>query len=207
MGDHAELRKFYEAEATARQRPALSPARRQLCDGFVRLLRAEGRSSVVDLGAGPGLEGPAFIEAGIRYTGVDLAVGNGHVAAESRITVVPGSIVTPPFRSHSFDAAWSGSVLMHLDAVTMATAVDAMADLLRPDSPAVIGLWCSDDDHLSVESDAQRNTRPFYLRTPATNLAIIQRRFDVTATETWPDVGRDDEYFVIINARARSAPA
>lgn len=203
MGDDAELRNFYEAEATARQRPPISPARRELCDRFIRLLRTEGRSSVVDLGAGPGLEGPAFIEAGIRYTGVDLAVGNGHLAAESNITVVPGSIVMPPFRAHSFDAAWSGSVLMHLDAAAMADAVAAMADLVQPHSPALIGLWCSDTDHLSVETDDRSNTRSFHLRTPATNLAIIGRRFDVTSTDTWPDVGRDDEYFVIIEARAR----
>lgn len=201
-----ELRAYYEAEARARRRTGVSDARRALRATYIRTLLDEGRCSLIDLGSGPGVDGPAFVEAGIGHTGVDLAVANAHLAAEIGMTVVPASVTALPFRPGSFDAAWSASVLMHLDEHTMRAAVRAMADVLQPDAPVVIGLWCSDDQHVAFGTDDEGNRRPFHLRQPATNVAIVEERLRVTSTETWPDAGGDDELYLVIRARTgRSA--
>ncbi|MFT5531457.1 MAG: hypothetical protein ACI91O_001481 [Candidatus Poriferisodalaceae bacterium] len=63
----------------------LKGRRVELRDAFIELLQREGRSSVLDLGAGPSGDGQGFIDGGVRYVGIDLAHGNGVLAAESGI--------------------------------------------------------------------------------------------------------------------------
>lgn len=67
-------------------------------------LLGEERASILDLGAGTGFDGPAFVDAGLRYVGVDLAHANCRLAADQDIDVVHGSIGDVPIRRHRFDA-------------------------------------------------------------------------------------------------------
>lgn len=108
------LRAYYEEEARLRLRKPVTGRRVELRDEFLTLLRAEGRRSVVDFGAGPGRDGEALVIEGLDYVGLDLANANGVLAAERGITVVQGSVDAPPIRAESFDAGWSMSTLMHI---------------------------------------------------------------------------------------------
>ncbi len=64
---------------------------------FADSIRAEGRRSVIDVGAGPATDAPAFLDAGVEYVGIDLAVANGVLANESGATVVAASLFDLPF--------------------------------------------------------------------------------------------------------------
>ena len=51
----------------------LSPQRVEQRDRFIGRLKSEGRHDVLEIGTGTGLDGLKFVQAGIHYTGVDLA--------------------------------------------------------------------------------------------------------------------------------------
>ena len=89
---HADLADYYEKEAQLRKRGRPREPRVRLQDEYIELLRAEGRSTVVDFGAGPGQDGDRFRAAGFGYLGLDLAHGNGLLAAERDLVTIQGSI-------------------------------------------------------------------------------------------------------------------
>ena len=197
--ERADLRSYYELEAAHGARTSLRSGRLDLRREYIDVIRSEGRSSVIDFGAGPGLDGQAFVEAGVRFLGIDLAVGNGVLAGRRGVVVVSASIDAPPVRPRSFDAGWSMSTLMHLDAASAAEAVAAMAAVLVADSPLLVGLW-GGPQRLEIETsnDLDGAQRPFHLRPVEENRRILA---DVGRTQLhsrW-DTGPDDwEYQVFL---------
>ncbi len=194
----ADLRSYYEREAELGTRTELRGFRIELRDEFVGLLEVERRRSVLDLGSGPGLDGVAFVEAGLGYTGLDLAGGNGVLAARTGITVAQGSIARPPFRSRSFDAGWSMSTFMHVPADDAASVAASMVSPLRTGAPLLVGLWggTPGDEIDDTKIDCER--RLFSLRSVDHNWQLLGAGGAVEHRPTW-DVGPDGwEYQVFL---------
>lgn len=194
----ADLRSYYEHEADLGTRTELRGFRVGLRDEYVELLRAERRRSVLDLGSGPGLDGQAFAEAGFRFSGLDLAHGNGVLAAQTGITVVQGSIGDPPFRRGSFDAGWSMSTFMHIPASTAASVAASMVGPLRSGAPLMIGLWGGTPRDEIDDAKIEGERRLFSLRSVDQNRQLLGAGGDVELRSTW-DAGPDGwEYQVFL---------
>ncbi len=200
MGASVEHRDFYEEEArVGRRKPQLANSERgRLRATFIRELLAEGRSSVIDFGAGPGLEGPVFKAEGIHYCGVDLAVGNAVLAADSEVAVVPASLGALPLRAGVFDAGWSMSVIMHFSDTDAGAALVEMATVLKPGAPMIIGTWGSADSrHVVDDQDLPGVRRHFHLRSLQANADLADAVAQVEAAEAL-DLGPADwEYHVL----------
>ncbi|MEZ5228534.1 MAG: class I SAM-dependent methyltransferase [Acidimicrobiales bacterium] len=159
-----DLRSYYETEARLGRRTAPKGFRTEWRAAFVALLIAEHRRSVLDFGAGPGLDAGPFHDAGMHYVGLDLAHGNARIARAADAVVVQGSMSAPPFRPASFGAGWSMSTLMHVPESEVEDTVHAMVGVLEPEAPLLIGLWGGDRrDEIDVEQIAGER-RLFSLR-------------------------------------------
>ena len=170
-----ETRAYYEAEAEQGLRTApTSGLRVEVHEQFSKLLLREGRSSVIDFGAGPGHEGEAFRSARFRYVGLDLAVGKGVLAAGHGLHVIAADVVAPPIRPHSFDAGWSMSVLMHLPADRAGLAAHAMTETLAPGAPMWIGVW-GGDGSVAYDATIEGHRRPYYGRSLQHNAELFGR--------------------------------
>lgn len=181
----AELRAYYEHEAAERSRKPLTGRRVEIRARYLQLLADEGRRSVLDFGAGPGGDGGAFLEAGCSYVGIDLAHGNGVLAAEAGVTVVQGSISAPPFRPRSFDAGWSMSTLMHIPEPEVAAVLAAMTTPLAPGAPLQIGLWGGDRQDVVTESATGEQRRLFSYRPLELNRALLSTVGSVEQATLW----------------------
>jgi SAM-dependent methyltransferase len=190
------IRAYYEAKARDRRRGPLRGRRLDLREDFIALLRSEGRGRLLDAGAGPGWDLAGFVEAGIAAVGVDLAVGNGRLAAESGLTVVAGSVTALPVRPGGFDAGWSVSTLMHLDAGAAGRAVDQLVTALAPSSPVLIGTWGRESEGRVVDDGLGGQRRTFWLRSRATNRAMLAARATIEDEEWWPDAADGEDYQV-----------
>lgn len=193
----SDLRRFYEDEAALRRRKSPAGRRVDLRQRFIRLLADEGRGSVLDFGAGPGGDGSAFVDAGLRYVGVDLAHGNGRLAAEAGLRVVQGSITATPVRSGWFDAGWSFSTLMHLDRANTVVALEEMVRALGPGAPLLLGLWGSEVERLHLDDMAIPGAvRPFHDRSMATNRSLIGATVDIRSEDRWESATEGADYQV-----------
>lgn len=196
-----DLSDYYEREAAAGFRLALGSRGRRddLRSSFVELVVGEGRKSVVEVGAGPGADGAAFVDAGINYAGFDLAIGNAHLAASAGVLVVPGSLYSPPFRPHSFDAGWTMSTLLHVPDERFDAAMVATTSLLCPGAPIAIGLWGGLDREFVNDTDRFDPPRFFSHRSDRRVQSMLAAYGTIESFESWPIDGQAWRYqFVVL---------
>ncbi|MEM9714802.1 MAG: methyltransferase domain-containing protein [Actinomycetota bacterium] len=195
-----EHRSFYEEEARRRTRTTPAGFRVAIRSAFIATLVEQASRSVVDLGAGPGGDGAAFAAAGLRYVGLDLAVGNAGLAREAGLTVVPGSLTAPPFRAGSFDASWSMSTLMHLDEAETLVAVNEIGRLLRPGAPLLVGLWGGTLGDIVSTFVIPEHPRRFCLRELDHNRELLGTLASVERVER-RDAGPDGWEYQVLHLR------
>ena len=198
----ADLARFYEHEATTRRRGRPAGWRVAWLDHFVERLVDEWRQSVLDVGAGPATDARSFLEAGIRYTGIDLAVANAALAAEGGASVVAGSMFELPFADATFEAGWSMSTLMHVPADDVDAALQSICRVLLPGAPLMIGQWGGSLG--DIESDHEKTGFPrlFSLRDADLNRELLKRH---GAIERWGGQRRRPRRLGVPHGRAATA--
>lgn len=197
-----DLRAYYEDEARLRLRKPVTGRRVELREAFLALLHAERRRSVLDFGAGPGRDGEAFVAAGLEFVGLDLAHANGTLAAERGVTVVQGSVGTPPFRTASFDAGWSMSTLMHIPEDQIPETLSAMTAPLRPGAPLFVGVWGGGQGDVVGEFGIAGHQRLFSLRPFDVNLTLFAACGSIEHASNW-DLGADEWQYQVFQLRVR----
>lgn len=181
----AELARFYEEEAHLRRRGPAQGRRVEWLERFVALLVSEERRSVIDIGAGPGTDGAAFVAVGCTYVGLDLAQANGVLALERNLCVIVGSLFDLPVVDASFDAVWSMSTLMHVPDADVDRALESICRVARPGAPVMIGQWGGSLGAVYSEGEPSGMRRLFDLRTVDRNRALLEAHGSIEQWEVW----------------------
>jgi SAM-dependent methyltransferase len=200
-----QLREYYEAEAERRLRPSHGERRREICEGFARLLRTRRRTTVLDVGAGPAIDHGPFVASGIRYVGVDLAIGNAAIAAEIGQHVIPASLFALPFADATFAAGWSMSTFQHVPDERIDDALAEFVRVLSPGAPVTIGLWGGREEIIESASPSSSVGLPrhFTLRSHERIRSILRRHVAVDGEETFAAGASDWEYHVAAGSTPR----
>ncbi len=191
-----DLRAYYDHEATTQRRTTPAGRRADLARHFARLVATEGRSTVLDIGAGPGSDAAAFTRSGLVYVGVDLSSANASLARRRGHDVVAASLFDLPFAPDTFDAGWSMSTLMHVPTVDFDDALQAVIAPFRPGAPLTIGMWGGPEREFDSEPDDHGRRRFFSLRPAVRNQELLGRRATVVDFDTWPHDATGWEYHV-----------
>jgi SAM-dependent methyltransferase len=153
---------------------------------FITLLKSEGRHSILEIGTGTGLDGLNFVQAGIHYTGVDLAEGQVRRARARGLDVSVASARRLPFPDRSFPGLWSMSTLLHIPASDIDAVLAELVRVSAPGAPVAVGLWSGNDEEvLNPEDDDE--ARFFSRRSDATVREVFGRHGTIEAFVTWPE--------------------
>ena len=186
--DHGERRlaDFYNGRAASGADHPPSRQRVEQRERFVALLKHEGRHAILEVGTGTGLDGLQFVQAGIHYTGVDIAEGQVRWARSRGLDVSVASARRLPFPDSSFPAMWSMSTLLHVPARDIDAVLAELARVAAPGAPIAVGLWSGDDEEvLNPEDDVE--PRFFSRRSDATVREVFGRHGTVQEFVTWPE--------------------
>ena len=191
-------------------------SRAEQCERFIALLKSEGRHSVLEVGAGAGLDGLKFVRAGIHYTGVDPSEGQVQRARSRGLDVSVASAGGLPFPAESFPAVWSMSALLHVPASDIHTVLGELVRVTAPGSPIAVSLWSGDYEQVpDPEDDA--GPRYFSQRSEAGVTEVFGRHGTVEDLAMWPrDSGagrgpgagnrRQQYQFLVLRTPSRGAP-
>lgn len=187
-----DLVAYYDNEVRARAGRELMPERLSGREEFLELLAREQRRSIVEVGAGGGRDGRAFVEAGLDYTGVDLSPGSVGTCRSFGLDVHVASALELPFDDASFDAGWTMSTLLHID--DLDTALAELVRVLRPGAPLAIGLWGAETDRAETwdNDNGYGPPRYFTLRSDSTLRTALARHGTL---ETWRTHPGDTEHY------------
>lgn len=183
----ADLALYYDRHAAVRNTRSLTPHRVEARQWFVRLLKEEHRHSLFELGCGTGVEGLAFVRAGLHYTGVDLSGESIQVARAHGLECSVASGRRLPFADGVFDAVWSMSTLLHVPNSRIHDVVSQLVRVAAPGAPIAVGLWSGDDDEVLNPEDLDEPRRFFSRRSDDTLHRIFGAHGVVEHFRTWPE--------------------
>ena len=194
------LRDYYDEEARRAVRQDKGPLRVELQQRFATLLSSESRRSVVDIGAGPGLDTAVFAAAGFAAVGIDLAPENIRIMSSNGIPGVAGSLFQLPLRPESFDSVWTMSTLVHVPDARFGEALSSLVAVAVPGAPIGIGTWGGFDWEGISDRDDIVPPRFFALRTTERLRRMLAEHGDVESLETFRpnrDTNWDYQFAVI----------
>jgi SAM-dependent methyltransferase len=186
--DHeADLAVYYNRQAPSDNTLALTPHRIECRDWFIRLLKAEHRHSLFELGCGTGVEGREFVRAGLHYTGVDLSEESIHLARAKGLDASVASGRSLPFAEGTFPAAWTMSTLLHVPNSVIHDVVSELVRVTAPGAPIAVGLWSGEDEEVLNPEDLDEPRRFFSRRSDETVRRLFGDHGTVEHFQTWPD--------------------
>ena len=192
----ADLRTYYDNEAAVRhgKQPSVTRARHR--DAFIELLRRERRTSVVEVGTGPGRDSLAFRDAGLSLRGIDLAPASVELCRAAGLDVQVGSALELPFATGEFEAAYTASTLLHVAGEDLDTALAELVRVVQPGAPMVVGVWGADRTREQRWGPATYGPPRFFaLRSDADLRAALERHATIETFDTWPDPDEDDTHY------------
>jgi SAM-dependent methyltransferase len=182
-----DLAVYYDNEVHERAGRELSAERVAQRGEFLDVLAAEGRRSVLEIGAGPGRDGSAFAAAGLAYTGVDLAPASVAVCRGIGLDVHVASVLDLPFPDATFDAGWTMSTLLHVADADLDAALAEVVRVLRPGAPLAVGLWGGGEIGEGPHGeDGHGPARFFSFRSDERVRDALDRHGAVERWGTWP---------------------
>jgi SAM-dependent methyltransferase len=205
----ADLAAYYDQEALGRHRTSLGPHRARLREEFTEVLAAEGRETLVEVGAGPGLDAVEFAAAGVDVVGIDLSLGNARSMRRSGLAGAAASLYALPFRDEQFDALWTMSTFVHVPHARFDEAIAEMVRVVRPGGPLGVGTWGGFEWEGTSDRDTISPPRFFSLAGHRRWRALLEEAVSVDSfTTARPDADSHWEYqFAVVRAPRCRAPA
>lgn len=191
----ADLVRSYDWDAPARNQRTLPDERVELRERFVELLRAEGRSSLIEFGAGAGQDAEKLIDAGLDVVAIDLSPENVTRARERGIDARVGDFYDLDFPDGAFAAGWAMSTFLHVPDADLDRVLSEASRVLEPGAPLAIGLWGGIDWEGIMEDDWADPPRFFSMRSDDRLQALLGNHFEVEVFETTMHRDEPDEHY------------
>ena len=191
----ADLVQSYNWDAPARNQRTLPDERVELRERFVELLRAESRSTLIELGAGAGQDAEKLIGAGFDVVAIDLSPENVTKARERGIDARVGDFYHLDFSDAAFEAGWAMSTFLHVPDADLDSVLSEVSRVLEPGAPLAIGLWGGVDWEGVMEDDWADPPRFFSMRSDDRLREILGGHFDVELFETTMHRDEPNEHY------------
>ena len=194
----ADLARFYDQDAEDRAVRERDPRRVECQESFARLLLAERRRSILEVGTGPGRDAQAFMAHGLKVSGVDLSAEHVRLCAAAGVEACLASVHHLPFPDDTFDAGWTMSTLIHVPDAEFDAAMREVRRVLTAGSPLAVGLWGgSDSEGIRVEDDIHPR-RFFSKRSNERVQTMLAEHGSLEQFDTWSPGGQGTYQFAVL---------
>ena len=167
----------YEKYALERESNAPDEFKERERSEFLQCLRDEQRSSILELGCGPGHDAKFFQAQGFQVFAVDNAPAMVKLAREKGISARVLDCYHLDQMSETFDAVYSMNCLLHIPQADIDEIFDLIAARLIEDGLMYVGVWGGEDFEGILERDSYEPKRFFSLRSTETLLKVLQKSF------------------------------
>lgn len=174
-----QLRLAYDrgaADRDRRDKPGWKLAERA---AFLDRLRAEGRTSLLEIGAGTGQDSAYFAGHGLDVVATDLSPGMVALCREKGVTARVMDVLSLDFPPGSFDAAYSLNCLLHVPHADLPAALTSIRRVLRPGALFFLGTYQGDGTEGILADDWHDPPRFFATRTDEQLLGPAGALFDI----------------------------
>jgi SAM-dependent methyltransferase len=201
----SSLRLAYDQRVHERDRWPIAPWKVEVRQGFLALLQAEQKQTLLEIGAGPGRDSLFFQEHGLDVIATDLspemvvscqAKGlNAEVMDMADLSIEPSSL----------DAVYAVNSLLHLPKSELPSVLDGIHSMLAPEGLFYLGVNGGLDFEGVWEKDFYRPQRFFSFHTDQAMVRILALHFEVVSFDAIDTKEEDNElHFQAVVLRQRT---
>jgi len=190
----ADLRAAYDAGADDRAGMDDAPWKRAERDRFAAHLREAGAKSLLEIGAGHGVSGRAFADAGFAVTCTDLSSA---LVAHCRANGLDARVMDfahLDFPDAAFDAVFGMNCLLHVPKAELPGVLDGIARVLAPGGLLYWGQYGGEDSEGVWDGDAYEPKRYFSFFTADAIERLAQEHFALVEAVCLPIDRGIDQY-------------
>ncbi len=137
----SSLREAYDRAAEKREQFIPPLWKLQEREQFLLLLRREGRSSLLEIGAGTGKDSQFFRAQGLQVVSIDLAPEMVRRCREKGLSACEMDTMHLGFDASAFDAAYAFNCLLHIPKAQLGDVLEQVRMVLKPGGLFYYGVW------------------------------------------------------------------
>jgi len=135
------LLEFYNRDVERRDNSEYPAWKREERQHFLSLLQQEGKTSLLEIGAGTGRDSLFFQEKGLDVTSTDLSPEMVKRCQQKGLTAYVMDFLHLVFPPSSFDAAYSINCLLHVPTQDLPAVLQEIQGLLKPAGLYYLGVY------------------------------------------------------------------
>lgn len=178
MNIRDDLRTAYDRAADLREGSRLQPWKIMERERYLALLRAEGASTLLEVGAGTGVMGRWFADQGLRVVATDLSpVMVEHCRAKG-LEAYETAFADLSFEQ-PFDAVFGMNCLLHVPRMELQTSLESIRACLKPGGVAYLGMYGGIDREGPWDEDSCEPKRFFSYSTDEAIQQAMSEVFEI----------------------------
>lgn len=171
------LRAYYDQDADRRDADTKAGWKLEERQLFLSRLVAEGRRSLLEVGAGTGDDAQYFQQAGLVVTATDLSPRMVELCRGKGLDAHVMDFLSIAFDGRRFDALYGINCLLHVPREDLAQVLARFAELVAPGGLLYLGLYGGRDETANLEGPFGQ--RRFISYSDASLQAAIAAQFEV----------------------------
>lgn len=180
------LVKTYDRYALERDQSEIEQWKAEARDHFLELLKKEGKTSLLEIGAGTGRDGKFFKEKGMKVVCIDLSPEMVRLCQEKELRAYVMDFYKLEFLPGTFDAVWALNCLLHVPKADMPDVLKEIEKVLRPKGLFYLGIYGGQDSEGVWADDHYQPQRFFSFYTDEQITAVVQEHFELLSFKTIP---------------------
>jgi SAM-dependent methyltransferase len=156
-----DLREAYDRKAEERDGYEIKPWKIEERQRFLSLLQEEGKRSLLEIGAGPGVHGKFFLDNGLEVICTDLSPEMVRLCREKGLTAHVMDFMNLDFPDSSFDAVHALNCLLHVPKRDLPRALKTIRAVLRPEGLFHLGVY-GGKEHEGVWPEDHHEPKRFF---------------------------------------------
>lgn len=177
------LRQSYNNFAHEREKSELQEWKKRPRDSFLELLINEGRSTLLDIGAGTGRDSKFFMNNKFDVMAVDLSDEMIRLCQEKGIESYQLDFHNLHQIGKKFDAVWSMNSLLHVEKASLNLVLEEIKNVLKPFGLFFMGVYGGEDSEGIWQDDKYTPHRFFSFYTDESIQKVVSDYFQVISFE------------------------
>lgn len=177
----SNLRETYNSHALDRHKRRQKPSgeKAKPLDTFLSRLKENNAKTLLDIGAGNGMDSQYFRDEGLQVTSIDLAIEHAKLCREDELSACVMDLTELGFLGNSFDAAWAVQCLFHIPIHILPKAFASIHHALKPNGLFYLSMGGGSDHEEIWEEDYFQPPRFFSFRSDETVRKMVADLFTI----------------------------
>ena len=193
----SNLKKYYDQEAELRNSSEKEEWKKNQRARFYSYIKAEGKKSLLEIGAGTGNDSRFFMDCGLSVIAIDLSSEMVKLCKEKNIEAYELDFYNISNLNKKFDYIWSMNSLLHVPKTDLLQVLNEINMVLNEKGLFYMGVYGGVDTESDFVNEVTDTPRFFSYYSESKLKEVLSDVFEIIEFEQI-DVGRDTDFQAVI---------